>query len=276
MIHENLEETVPDNKMRLIEDAIYKFKEENPDFEVLNRLLSEGVFDIPYSEHHGGELEPLALAIQRGKPKVVAFLVDQAGVSVEGFDAEKAGQYGPVYVNPLAHAFFNNGDFTYPKDPRDEIIEFLLKRGANVNGSGHDDGFRSSPLQAAALYHHMHFIKEFHQRGANVHCKGKDGSTLMHYAICGIPADDEDDSLKEVILWLVGQGVSLSRVNNAGLSASDLAKSRGNKRLAKWIDEIELVACEQEALKVATTTTGHRPEKLAQAQPELKAARRTL
>jgi ankyrin repeat protein len=126
-----------------------------------------------------------------------------------------------------------------------------------------DDEHRDTPLIIAAREHQGEVVRVLLERGANVESTNANGCTALHYAawyghlgICrqlldwGAKVNSlakwKNTPLHEAARWghlsvvklLVEKGANVRLKNHYGQTASDKARSNGQKAVADWLDSV--------------------------------------
>jgi ankyrin repeat protein len=105
------------------------------------------------------------------------------------------------------------------------MVRVLLEGGANLEST---DAFRSSALHHAVLEGHLDVCRLLLDWGANVDPMDEWNETPLH------------DAVKlghyRVAKLLVERGADVRLKNDDGLTASDVARIKGYKEMAQWLD----------------------------------------
>ncbi len=129
-----------------------------------------------------------------------------------------AKSYSPDGHTPLGLAsFFGHMD----------LARLLLASGADVNAPSKNE-MRVRPLHSATAGHHMEIVQALLSAGADANARQEGGFVPLHEA-----ASEGD---WETAKLLVRHGARIDIQAENGKSASDLARDRGHKDLAEWLE----------------------------------------
>lgn len=129
-----------------------------------------------------------------------------------GIDINAADQYGKTY---LMYAVDK------PGGANQEIVELILKSGANVNAKN-KDGF--SALKYATSYNHEDTVKLLLSYDANANIADRDGRTPLMIAA--------QKGNKEMVLSFLNSGAEINAADKSGVTALTEA---AQKRLKRWL-----------------------------------------
>jgi death-associated protein kinase len=108
-----------------------------------------------------------------------------------------------------------------------EVVRVLLDGGSNVDRA---NGYGSTALHVAAAYGRLDVCRLLLDWGAKVDRLDKSQDTPLHYAAW--------EGHLSVVKLLVDSGADVSVKSGDGRTASDLARSKGKKDVADWLDSV--------------------------------------
>jgi len=200
---------------------------------------------IQKMETHALELEDhfhqkeLVLAVERNQWNQVRHLLNQTSdirwdihaVSDDGDTALALVIQSMIHVfnsNSIGYsaheAFVDEGEI----DLYLNIIDALIKRGADINAVNNDD---DTLLMVAIKSGHIKVIQALLDRGADIHAVNDDGDTDLMLSI-------QRDINPNVIQILLDQGADIHAVNNDGDTALMLASKMGNQKVIQILTQL--------------------------------------
>jgi ankyrin repeat protein len=112
-----------------------------------------------------------------------------------------------------------------------ETVKFLLTKNADVHQLSRDGQFNNTPLHAAIAGDHKEIVEILLKHGANVNARSEGairaGFTPLHVAA--------GKGNKEIASILLENGADINIKNEAGLTPAEYALQRGFKELADWL-----------------------------------------
>ena len=166
-------------------------------FEIVKLLVEHGV-DINIKDRWGRTA--LYVAINFGTKEIAEYLVDQ-------------GAEIPVKDDLLHHALAKG---------MTEIVEFMLKNGANTNSINENDG---TLLHSAAKGNQANIVKEMIDKGMNINMKNRYGLAPIHFASMY--------GNREYIEMLIKHNADINLKTNTGKNAYMLAYENNHQELAE-------------------------------------------
>lgn len=121
-----------------------------------------------------------------------------------------------------------------------EIIGWLIQQEVSLNQEDKDG---RSPADYAVEDGQFETLKMLHAAGADLHCQDKQGMNLLHTAA---RCRHDEGQTREMILWLIQQGVSLDQEDEEGKIPADHIISR--VPLREWLEGVKKAMSEKEAL----------------------------
>ena len=116
-------------------------------------------------------------------------------------------------------------------EEKSEIVELLIKKGANLNIIN-EDGYKFVPLKSACEKQNFKIVKILIENGADVNIAGYEGRTALYNAIEATRAN------KEIIRYLIKNGADIYKEDDKGISPLIFAQSN-KKSLVKVLTEHE-------------------------------------
>jgi uncharacterized protein len=214
---------------------------EKSDIKKVEKLITKGE-DV--DEYNKNGLFPLWRATSDNNEKITKLLIE-AGANVN--QANKVSPANsPSIILPCQEGYF-------------EIVKLLVENGADVNYSGFK---KFTPIRIATRNGHIEIVKYLAENGANIDAKAEDGATpLEHAAYLGHieivkylvekganinNIDKEGDfpigeaakqGRLDVVQYLINQGADLTLKNDKNKTAYDMAKEKGQKKVAFLIEK---------------------------------------
>ena len=180
-------------------------------------------------------LSPIMIAAYHGQPEIASFLADKT-VALTIFEASATGKINnilrllardPQLVNAYAADGFQPlglacyfGHF--------EAAEYLIKAGAPINASSHNE-LRAAPLQSAAAAGHVKIVEMLLKHRADPNIQEQGGYTPLHAA-----AQNGDSKMVRALLY---GGADLTLKSDDGKTPLDLAIESGHSEAAKLLQE---------------------------------------
>lgn len=160
----------------------------------------------------------------------------------------------PKHLNHARQSIFHKASTR----GREYCIDFFLKEEnlgtfgtsgdlASLMNQRDDSGYTAA--DSAVQEEHLEILKRLYVAGASLHCQDSTGKGLLHTAII---CSSGFDKTKGIIEWLLEHGVSLHQKDADGRGPADYAKGRA--KLKQWLDEIQSVMIEREALNEVLST----------------------
>ena len=119
-------------------------------------------------------------------------------------------------------------------EEKSEIVELLIKKGANLNSIKNKYGDKFVPLKLACEKQNLKIIKILIKNGADANIAGYEGRTALFDAIEATFAN------KEIIRYLIKNGADIFKEDDKGISPLIFAQSN-KKSLVKVLTEQEEV-----------------------------------
>lgn len=142
-----------------------------------------------------------------------------------------ADRYGHGHWSPLLSAAWG-GD--------EEIVQFLIDSGADVNSTSHHH-LASSPLHAAAYRGHEAVVKILISQGAQLNMNNA-GTCPLHVAT--------SNGQRGVVTMLVAHGADVNARDRQGHTALDLAEQNGQAEMIKLLTRLTVQGRENELARV--------------------------
>jgi ankyrin repeat protein len=180
-------------------------------------------------------LSPILIAAYHNQPTIASFLADKT-VILTIFEAAATGKINhvirllardPQLVNAFAEdgfqalglaCFFGHYD----------TVEYLVKAGAPVNSSSHNN-LKATPLHSAAAAGHDKIVKLLLAHGADPNLREEGGFTPLHAA-----AQNGD---VEILRTLLLGGADLTLKSSSGRTAMDIAMDAGHEKATALLGE---------------------------------------
>lgn len=180
-------------------------------------------------------LSPILIAAYHNQPEIASFLADKT-VILTIFEAAATGKINHVIRllarNPeLVNAYAADGFQPLGLAcyfGHNDTAEYLLKAGASVNSSAHND-LKATPLHSATAAGHLKIVRMLLARGADANLPEQGGFTPLHAA-----AQNGD---VEIIRNLLLGGADLTIKNAEGKTAMDIAMEAGHEKAVVLLGE---------------------------------------
>jgi ankyrin repeat protein len=118
----------------------------------------------------------------------------------------------------------------------EEMVRFLLGKGADANARASNDSSRDTALMLAADKQSTSIVKQLLAKGANVRDYNKHGRTALHRAQ-GRPLDNEDGIRKEIVIIILDKDREglINAPCTAGKTPLHLASEYGNTPIMAFL-----------------------------------------
>jgi uncharacterized protein len=113
-----------------------------------------------------------------------------------------------------------------------DIVEYLLKNGANYNHISNTHSLNLSPIHLAAIGASIKSVKLLAENGANLNALGSTGSNALLWGLF-----EGSDKHVTVAIKLIELGADPTIKNKSDYSAENFAKNTKNEELIKIIEE---------------------------------------
>ena len=203
--------------MASIDSKLVYTAAENGNINELRRLLDTNRYSITdikiAANTRDSDLTPLGIAVNNKHLECVEFLVNKCLADVNGVDILDQ----KIYISPLWCAA-KNGNWS--------IVEFLLRRGADVNVNNHDG---ETPLIIACSVNDFKIVKYLiEQYNANVEIVNDNGYTcLMSASRAGF--------IKMVKYLVECGGANVNKMNKNGFTALHCAAAESSLEIVKYL-----------------------------------------
>ena len=144
----------------------------------------------------------LCLAAKSGRLEIVKFLLDQPGVEVDLPD-----QYGDTPLCGVVSKFAYGCSDCKKKKVYDEIIDLLIKKGADLNAQFEE---ADSPISTIIEYLDIPEIQEYLNKGAQVNPKSEN-ETPPIFAVAG-----DEKNWREKLEFLIKNGADITKTDQNG------------------------------------------------------------
>lgn len=203
----------PNSGVTLLDKVILRF----PSITEIRRVISSVGMAVIGCNHLGknplqNDYERL---VEKGKNSYQAVLHELDFLLENG--ANPAIKYGTNEITCL-HAFSKKADLSFIPGATEEVIERLLKYGANLEAPD-IEGF--TPLHYAVEEGNLPVVAFLIKKGADIHKRSKTGLTPLHIAAAGLP---------ETTKILIKAGANIFAVDNQGLDSIKYSQQ-------KWEEE---------------------------------------
>lgn len=118
-------------------------------------------------------------------------------------------------------------------EEKSEIVEFLIKKGANLNNIN-ENGYKFVPLKSACEKQNLKIVKMLIENGADANISGYEGKTALFDAIEATRAN------KEIISYLIKNGADIHKEDEKGITPLSFAQTN-KKSLVKVLTEQEKI-----------------------------------
>ena len=195
------------------------------DMELLYKSV-KGHLDVSkyFNQRNNNQETPLyhaaEIASDSGNKDILNFMLDpNKGINAD-VNAEDKDNYTVLHMCLLQR---KKG---IEKERNDQVIEILLKYGANPNAS---NSRNITPAHYAAKFHNFEVLQVFlsGKIKANVNAQNEDGNTPLHYAI--IPNYNNELERNKVVDLLIANGADLTLKNNKGLTPIEHIEQKSGK-----------------------------------------------
>lgn len=162
-------------------------------------------------------------------------------------------------ANPLLKGVRHRSVLHYAAEKGlENCVELFVKKGSlkgpkasevlvKLVNKKDDSGYTAA--DCAAQNEYFGILKLLHAAGADLHCQDETGMNLLHTTIV---CSSHSEKTKEIVGWLLEQGVSLSQEDEEGKVPSDFIRS--GSPLKAWLEEVQRVMIEREALNEVLST----------------------
>jgi hypothetical protein len=118
----------------------------------------------------------------------------------------------------------------------EELVRFLLGKGADANARASNDSSRDTALMLAAERQSTSMVRHLLERGANVRDYNKHGRNALHRAQ-GRPLDNEDAARKEIVAMILEKDREglINAKCTAGKTPLHLASESGNTPIMAFL-----------------------------------------
>ncbi len=193
------------------------------------------IFDASLIHSKEGGLSPITVAAYHGQQEIANFLASKS-VALTIFEAAAIGKIANV-VRLLARD--PQLVSTYSEDGFQplglacyfghfEVAEYLVKAGAPINSTSHNQ-LKAAPLQSAAAAGHEKIVKMLLQNGADPNVREQGGYTPLHAAA--------QNGNEEMIRTLLYGGADMGLKSNDGKLPLDLAQEAGHEAAVRLLTE---------------------------------------
>ncbi|WP_106874292.1 ankyrin repeat domain-containing protein [Candidatus Phycorickettsia trachydisci] len=216
-------------------NEIYDY--EDQEFEEDQELLED-------SDQH---IYPLCFAVRKGLIPVIEFLLEHGAISPYDYDREFKEPQTPLNwsMEIVRRSICKEDDrcnlsmIQSSKYPTKEIIELLLRYGANIDDAIGDGGYTWTLLGDAVQCGDVEMVKFLIDKGANVSAiqnEYGDGTLALLFR------EKDINNIGEIIDLLLAQGADPAKPNELGWSPLILATLKGNEKiLEKLLSHVDLL-----------------------------------
>jgi tetratricopeptide (TPR) repeat protein len=215
-----------------LEALKHRIRKEGPSDEIMLETLQhepteDDVHKIIYDLDDGEDRDILPLktfqwAVALNQPAIVFSLWGRYEIIATNVDAHNDFGMTPL----ISSAAFGH----------EEMVRFLLGKGADVNARASNDSSNDTALMLAAERQSTSMVKQLLARGANVRDYNKHGRNALHRAQ-GRPLDNQDATRKEIVAMILEKdrdGLINSQCT-AGKTPLHLASENGNTPIIDFL-----------------------------------------
>jgi ankyrin repeat protein len=220
------------NNIFICDEKVLHYLAKEGNVDLIRYLVDKKGLNVDLDDDYDYERTALHFAAWSGNLDLVRYLVDEKGLNVDAYDIgnQTALHYAACSSNYLLlfelvqlvnHTFHSGGVDEGKKALKCkakygdlDVIEFLIAKGANVNGT---NIFKKTPLHYAANSCRLNRIKYLIDKGADINATDRYGKTSLHYAV-------EFDYLK-LVHFLLEHNANVNRITSNNRAIAQLLKA---------------------------------------------------
>jgi len=189
-----------------------------------------------FTYNHGGNT-PLDLAIGNDNRDILKLFIKNNPKNKELQKQFLQSNAGDLDILKLLMEYNPNIDTLFElsiSEEKSEIVELLIKKGANFNFIKNEYGDKFVALKSACIMQNLKIVKILIENGADVNIAGYEGRTALFDAIEATRAN------KEIISYLIQNGADIHKEDDKGITPLSFAQTN-KKSLVKVLTEQEKV-----------------------------------